>query len=414
MIKNILSFLNEFKKNKGGYIAISQIVSKSAMIVNSFFIVRMLTKEEFGSVSLALSILSFLMPFINMGSQNGLLRFGSLVSTSNEKDILSNYNFKTGNALNTITIIIFLIICLFFSTKYNYLVTISLILSFRLVSLSFFYQIRIDYQIRNNNYAYAITDMLFNVFTLIVSLFLSFFFGMYGYVISLSMSFIFFSFKVKKHFKAKPYKKFPVSKKEFWNYSFGSSIANFLHGSISSLDTFMVGYFLSATSIAEYRISSIIPLNLFFLAQMFVVTDYPKFVKNHTNKKYFQTYLKNYFIIFLFIGFLLIIVFSLFGDYIIKLLFGNNYYATSAFYVLILISVFCLLILIPFGNITAALGLLKKNIFASVGAMLIQIVIGVFLIPHYGILGAALSTGFAYLFSGFYNMFAVYKYFKKN
>ena len=176
MIKNILSFLNEFKKNKGGYIAISQIVSKSAMIVNSFFIVRMLTKEEFGSVSLALSILSFLMPFINMGSQNGLLRFGSLVSTSNEKDILSNYNFKTGNALYTITIIIFLIICLFFSTKYNYLVTISLILSFRLVSLSFFYQIRIDYQIRNNNYAYAITDMLFNVFTLIVSLFLSFFF----------------------------------------------------------------------------------------------------------------------------------------------------------------------------------------------------------------------------------------------
>ncbi|MCO6564160.1 MAG: oligosaccharide flippase family protein [Apibacter sp.] len=414
MIKSIISFLIEFKKNKGAYIAISQVVSKLAMVGNSFFIVRILTKDEFGTVTLALSILSFLMPFINMGSQNGLLRFGSLASTNKAKDVLSSYNFNVGNKLNGITIFLFLIICLFFATKYKLLTTISWILSLRLVSLSFFFQIRIDYQIRNNNYGYAITDMIFNVCTLVVSLLLSLIFGIYGYVCSLSLSCIFFYCVLKKSLKFVAITNLPVSKKEFWKYSLGSSIANFLHTSISSIDTFMVGYFLSAASIAEYRISSIIPFNLFFIAQMFIVTDYPNFIKNFNNKKYFQTYIKNYFTIFFSLGIVLIAVFFLYGDFIIKLLFGSNYHATSAFYILILITVFSLLVLIPFGNITAALGLLKKNIYASVGAISIQLLTGLLLIPHYGILGAAIATGSAYLFSGFYNMIAVHLYFKKH
>ena len=413
MIKSLSSFLLEFQKNKGGYIAISQVVSKLAMVSNSFFIVRILTKEEFGSVTLALSILSFLMPFINMGSQNALLRYGSLVSDNKEKDILSSYNFKVGNKLNSITIFLFLIICLLFATKYNYLIIISLLLSLRFVSLSFFYQIRIDFQIRDNNYGYAMTDMVFNVSTLVVSLLFSFIFGVYGYVVSLSISFIFFYCFLKKYSKSKENTKLPVSKKEFWKYSIGSSVANFLHSSISSIDTFMVGYFLSAVSIAEYRISSIIPFNLFFIAQMFIVTDYPKFVKNFNNKKYFQTYMKNYFIIFFSLGSVLISIFFLFGDFIIKLLFGSNYQVNTAFYILMIASVFSLLVLIPFGNFSAALGLLKNNIFASVGAIIIQLIVGIFLIPHYGIAGAAMATGLAYIFSGFYNMSTVYLYFKK-
>ncbi|CVK15711.1 Membrane protein involved in the export of O-antigen and teichoic acid [Apibacter mensalis] len=414
MIKSIISFLIEFKKNKGAYIAISQVVSKLAMVGNSFFIVRILTKEEFGSVTLALSILSFLMPFINMGSQNGLLRFGSLASTNKAKDVLSYYNFNVGNKLNGITIFLFLIICLFFATKYKLLTTISWILSLRLVSLSFFFQIRIDYQIRNNNFGYAITDMMFNVCTLVLSFLLSLIFGIYGYVCSLSLSCIFFYCVLKKSLKFVAITNLPVSKKEFWKYSLGSSIANFLHTSISSIDTFMVGYFLSAINIAEYRISSIIPFNLFFIAQMFIVTDYPNFIKNFNNKKYFQTYIKNYFTIFFSLGIVLIAVFFLYGDFIIKLLFGSNYHATSAFYILILITVFSLLVLIPFGNITAALGLLKKNIYASVGAISIQLLTGLLLIPHYGILGAAIATGLAYIYSGFYNMIAVYFHFKKH
>jgi O-antigen/teichoic acid export membrane protein len=413
MIKSIISFLIEFKKNRGGYIAISQVISKLAMVGNSFFIVRMLSKEEFGSVTLALSILSFLMPFINMGSQNGLLRFGSLASTNKVKDMLSYYNFKVGNKLNGITIFLFLIICLFFATKYKLLITISWILSLRLVSLSFFFQIRIDYQIRNNNYGYAITDMIFNVCTFVLSFLLSLTFGVYGYVCSLSLSCIFFYFVLKKSLKSEAATNLPVSQKEFWRYSLGSSIANFFHNSISSIDTFMVGYFLSAVSVAEYRISSIIPFNLFFIAQMFIVTDYPNFVKNFNNKKYFQTYMKNYFIIFFSLGIILIAVFFTYGDFIIKLLFGDNYHATSAFYVLIFTTVFSLIILIPFGNITAALGLLKKNIYASVGAISVQLLAGLLLIPSYGILGAGISTGLAYVFSGFYNMITVYIYFEK-
>jgi O-antigen/teichoic acid export membrane protein len=255
--------------------------------------------------------------------------------------------------------------------------------------------------------------MLFNVITLILSLLLSFIFGMYGYVIALSVSFVVFSVLLKRYFKQVQISRLMIPKREFWKYSVGSATANFLHSSISSLDTFMVGFFLTAVNIAEYRIASIIPFNLFFIAQMFIITDYPKFIKNYQNKGYFKSYMKNYFVIFFIIGLILISLFFLFGNFIIQLLFGSDYQANGTFYLLIVTSVFCLLVLIPFGNITAALGLIRKNAFASIGALCIQIIFGLFLIPEYGILGAATATSLGYLFSGFFNMISIYSYFKK-
>ncbi|NQX98927.1 MAG: oligosaccharide flippase family protein, partial [Flavobacteriales bacterium] len=75
---DILSFIYDLKNRIGGYVFTAIIISKLLGFLLSIFVIKTLTTSEYGLVSYAYNIISFVAPFAGFGIFQSLSRYGPL------------------------------------------------------------------------------------------------------------------------------------------------------------------------------------------------------------------------------------------------------------------------------------------------------------------------------------------------
>lgn len=408
-MKSLIEFIKQFLSNQGLIVFLSSIISKLSMLFVAVIASNFILPEEYGRITLVLSVFSICFPLLGMGSSQGLLRFGVLEKDEVSKQQLNDYVFWKGFLNNIFITIVYIVVCIFYALKYEGILLITLFIGIRLLGYYFFNHIQAYYRMMEDNKTYSIMNITINLTGVVLVAALTYFFGMMGYLISMAVMpwFCFFYFKKNPIAVSKP----KIDFRKFWRYSVHASITYFFSDLLFSMDYLLIGLMLNETSLAFYKNAVMLPLSLSFLPLIFMQTDYPKIAKNYENKTYLKFYLFNYYKIFIPIGILILIIGFFLKDWIVPFIFGKNYTGNGwVFFTILAALVGNMWMRNLYGNMISAIGKAHWNTYTSVGALVIILLLGILLIPNYGILGAAIGMAAAFTFTGIAGMILFHNY----
>lgn len=406
-MKSLLQFIRDFIKNKGLFVFLSLFITKASLFLTQVFVARLLPKEDYGAIVYYLSIFGFFAPIVGFASYQGLLRYAAIEKEEVNKNRLVAYAFWKGLQFQVIITILFIATLFIFSSDEKYLFLVILFLSLRLLGSFFQNIIQVNFRLRFDNQRFAFSNILVNIFGLAISVILTYFFGLEGYIIALGLSPFFVLLYLKKYIISLNYKDIPVSKNEFWKYSFYSSLAVIIPEFVFVADMILAKYYLSDEMIANYKNLIILPFNLWFFPQIFLQTDYPKLCANYNNRSFIINYAKNYCKVFFIIGIIVVSFSYLFKDELIPFLFGDKYSGGVMFFYLVIAVVISWFTKTLFSHILGAIGKNNYNAYIGVVSVLTLVLSGIYLIPKYNLEGLVYSTILSLLISSF-STFAVF------
>jgi len=413
-VKSLREFLHNFFSNKGQHVFLSLLIAKICAFLGALFIIRILPENEFGTVSVVASVFAVFVPFSGFGSQQSLLRFGSISRENTEKSALSKYLLLKGFTYQVLLSVLFLVVSFLYISKYEDIFYIFLLFAIRLIGIYFFNHLQSEFRIFENNRGFARITNTVNISGVLLLLIFSYFFGLKGYLIAIAIT----PFLALVFFKRENYIQlndaFSFKTKEIWNYGFHASGTALLSDLLFSADILLLSFLMNESAVANYKVAILIPANITFLALTFMQSDFPVLAKNYQNKFFLRNYIYNYYKIFLplatgtfFVGFL-------FKDEILHLFFSQKY-AENGIIFSILLGGFCLNMLFRnlYGNLLSAVGKMKMNTMVSFVTLMCLLILAYFLVKNFGVLGMAISLTASMFFGGLMLFLSFFLYLKK-
>lgn len=412
-MKNLHEFLQNFFQNKGQHVFLSLLVAKLCAFLGSLFIIRLLPENEFGVVSIAASVFAIFAPFSGFGSQQSLLRFGSLAADSPEKNALSKYLLISGLRYQILLSIVFFAAGFFFVEKYEDILLMFIFFGVRLLGFFFLNHIQSDLRINGNNRGFARVSNFVNISGLVLLLALTHFLGLKGYLIAMAATPFLCFFWYTKDLLRTSNEIFSFKKKEIWNYGLHASATALLSDMLFSADVLFLSFLTNENLVANYKVAILIPANITFLALTFMQSDFPTLAKKYQDKNFLKHYISNYYRIFIPLTIIIFAVGFFWKEEILHLFFSAKYADNSLIFALLL-GGFCLNMLLRnlYGNLLSAVGKMKINTAVSAFTLFCLLLFSWFLVPEYGIEGMALSLVLSMLLSGLLLFFAFLRYLK--
>ena len=232
---------------------------------------------------------------------------------------------------------------------------------------------------------------------------MSYFFQEIGYTIALIatplLTSILFINKLNIDFSSKI--KLAITNFSFWKYGVFASLSNVLTQLLFVIDILLIGYLLEDTEmITNYRYISLIPFSLLFLPRVFIATDFVAFTEKIYDKNYIVNYMKSYMLFFLMISCVLLLFSFLFAEQILAILDRNFIQFVDTFLILMFGIVGIYIFRGLFGNLLSSIGKAHINYYIASFALIINIITNYYLIPKYGIKGAAITSAILMWFTG--------------
>lgn len=412
-MKSLRIFIGEFFNNKGQHVFLSLLIAKICAFLGALFVIRLLPESEFGTISIVASVFAIFAPFSGFGSQQSLLRFGSVSDGLQEKKALSKYLLVKGFTYQLLLTVIFLLLNFFYVSKYEDIFYIFLLFSARLIGFYFLNHLQSEFRIFGNNRGFAKLTNTVNIAGLVLLFLFTYFFGLMGYLTAIAITpYLAFIYFKKEHYKSISVS-FNFTKKEIWNYGFHASGTAMLSDLLFSADILILSFLLDESAVANYKVALLIPANITFLALTFMQSDFPILAKNFQNKVYLKNYLRNYYKIFLPVAIGIFIIGSIFNDKIIHVFFSERYADNGGVFT-ILLGAFCLNMLFRnlYGNLLSAIGKMKVNTGVSLVTLALLIVFAGVFVKKFGVLGMAISLSSSMFIGGLLLMFAFNVYLK--
>lgn len=414
-VKKTFEFLQKFNANSGTWVFAATLFNKLILFVIKLGILFYFEKAVYGQITYAVSIVAFFTPFVGLGSPSGLLRYGSIVKSAQEKKEISHYVFTQGLGFSLMMAVLLLPIVWFFAkdnaTTYLFLA----ILCFRVVSLFLFNYQSVEMRIQDLNKRFAQFDLVNSLLLLAGALVLTLLFNAIGYILSLVLVpiFVFILYAIK--FGWPQWRKKisdNISLKSFWAYSVWASFSNMLTETVFIVDTILIGLLMSDTAVAEYNVAGLIPINILILPIIFMKTDFPQIARNFKNRNFLKNYYQQFFILFLIVCTAGMLIAYFLGDWILSF-FGKDYEPYSIFIILMLGASISILFRIPLTNMISAFGKTRFNTITGFITILADIGLNLYAIPRYGLIGAAWATTSALILSGLLSLIYFFYYLKK-
>lgn len=390
-------YIKSFLERKGGRIIFSSFFTKLVTFIISVYIIRVIPKEEYGFLVYAITIIAFIAPFKGFGIYQGLLRYGSISTSQQLKKYYFNRILFKGLLFSSILIVVLIALSPFIISNVKNSFLYLVILSFQLVTLLVIDTISIYARLVGLNKLYADISNYNNLLLLAFSIPLTYLFGSWGYVASLILAPLFYSFYLIYKLKLFTYNKElkpQHSTKEFLSYGFYMSLAGMLSQLLFAVDVILIGNMVkNAEQIAQYKTSNIIPFSLLVLPIAIINTDFVQLTqKAINNKKEVWTYYLNYLKIMGVISVFVLLLFYFFSNDMLRI-FGKEYTNdNNLMFIFSIGAVGALLFRIPLGNILSIIGWPKVNTLLSLIILIINVIAGVYFINLYGVMGAAYTT----------------------
>ena len=392
-------FLSRFFSNKGHHVFFSFLIAKICGFLGSLVIIRLLPENEYGILSIVMSVCAIFLPFSGFGSNQILLRYGSISEKENKQN-LSSYLFFKGIFNEIILIVIFVGISLFYTPKYENIIIIFLFFGIRLMGFYLSNHIQTYYRISGKNDIFAKVSNAINIGGFILLLVLTYLFKFYGYLLAIALIPYLSLFWLKKEmFSAK--RIVYDNKKEIWRFGIFTAATSVISETLFSLDVMLLGFLMNENAVANYKVAILLPSNITVLAISFMQSDYPLLSKNYQNKNFLKSYIKNYYKIFIPICILILGFFYFFKDLLLKVFFGTNYSDNSNLMMILLLGfTFGMLSRNLFGNLLPAVGKIEVNTWVSILSLIILSVTAYFLVNTFGILGMGISLSLVLIWEG--------------
>ncbi len=412
-MKDLRNFIGDFLTNKGQHVFLSLLIAKICAFLGSLFIIRILPENEFGTISIVASVFVIFMPFSGFGSQQSLLRFGSMSDDLMEKEKLSTYLLKQGFIYQLLLSGLFIFVSFFFINKYEDIFYVFLLFTIRLIGFYFLNHIQSQFRIFGNNRGFARITNIVNLSGVVLLLVLSYYFGLKGYLIAIAVTPFIAFFWFKKEYLNSVVENFSFSKKEIWNYGLHAAGTALLSDTLFSADVLMLSFLMNETAVANYKVAILIPANITFLALTFMQSDFPVLVKNYRNRNFLTSYITNYYKIFIPISLLIFLVGFTFKTEILYLFFSERY-ADNSWVFVILLAGFSLNMLFRnlYGNLLSAVGMMNMNTAISILTLVMLVLFSFVFVKKFGIEGMAFSLTLSMFIGGFLLLFSFYLYWK--
>lgn len=389
------------------------VISKVITFFYRMIIARYFGPEDYGLFSLGLAVLGFAGIFAGLGMWNGVIRYVAYYKAQRDeagiKGVLTSA-FRLVILSSSLTSIFLFVLSPYIAIKFFHNSELTNLFRILSITLPFSTMTGIITSafigLQQVKYRVYITEILDNL-TKLVSVIVFGILGLrligigFSWLIASVLSFFFaFYLLENKVFSIIKTKTQAISlRKELLSYSVPLVLNGFMAFIITWTDTLMLGYFLSSEEVGIYNAAY--PLAFFFtvmpgaLAVMFV----PIATEFYINKKFYELEAIHKSITkwIFYINFPFFFLAILFSKQILKLLFGNAY--VPGYFALIFLSMGFFMASIVWTS-AGMLEVTKRTgyfVLNSSAAAVVNVILNWYLIPRYGITGAAIASAFAYL-----------------
>jgi O-antigen/teichoic acid export membrane protein len=385
--------------------------------LGSWIALQLIEAKELGVILFAYGIVQFIIPIGGFGLHQSLIRYGALLKSEDEKQQLFNYVLKKGIVASIAIILVLVGIGYFIPFQFNKTYGYFSILSLSILTVFILEIIKIQFRLQHKNRLYAITEFWYNIILTGLIFGLSYLFQGMGYIIALIVSpvltalFFIKKLNVKLHIK----NNLKITNLSFWKYGFFGGLSSVVTQLLILIDIILIGYLIDdPVAVTNYRYISIIPFSLLFLPRVFITTDFVTFTEKIHQKDYINRYIKNYMLFFGVVSILLLLFSYFFAEQILYI-FGVEYmdYADS-FLILIMGIVGIYIFRGLFGNLLSSIGKIELNYYIISIAIVINVISNYYLIPLYGIKGAAITSAILMWFTGILSWLSFLYFFRKN
>lgn len=399
-MEELKAFIRNFLHNDGQRVSVSVVIGKITAFLTSLLVIRLLSKTDFGDISIVLSWFTLFASFSGLGSPSILLRYGSIETEPERRKSLSAALFWDGFLPQVVISFFFLLISFFYLRANNSFFWIFLVFGIRLVGIFIMSHIQARQRVNLDNRAFSRSSNGINLGSFFLVMVGTYLFGITGYLSAMAVSpFLSLFWLMKSDFSFESIHL--ENYREMRAYGLLASFNSLLSEALFSLDIMLLGCFSSTSEVAGYRVAILIPSNLAFLSLMFIHTDFPRIAKYYQEKVFLINYIKNYYRIFIPVVFVLSFFGYILRDHIIILFFGEKYSAVSGLFVILLIAYsFNLLTRNLFGNLLAAVGNMKSNMIISAFTLFLLMLTATVLVPKLGVCGMAYSVLVTFFVSG--------------
>lgn len=403
-IFRIKSNILKLAKSGAIHVIIGNFMTKFVSFFGSIFIVRLLTKSDYGVLSYYENFASYFTILAGLGLASGLLRFIVLAPNASDKKSCFERAILRGTLWNVCLVIVCVLIYIFYPHPYVFkgYVVVWLPLTF---CIPFLFFTNASLSVLRSGFDYRVYAFLafFSSFILVAMRVVGAAFG--GILLTnsarlvgeVTCAVIGVFIVYKRYFKGVISSALNMEfTKSMDVYSLQIMLTDGLWAIFMLNNIFLLGQFSgSQTVVADYKVASVIPANLSILTSAIGIFVAPYFTKYENEKNY--CWIKKKFILMLtmtalMMGVVTFILF-MFSKTIILVLYGVEYMSVIPIMQILLFASFMNdAIRATIANVLSAMGVQKLNLFVACGGMLLQILLNLLLIPSYGGIGVAYSS----------------------
>jgi O-antigen/teichoic acid export membrane protein len=376
-------------------------IAKLFGFVTTLVLVQLLTRAEYGSFAYALSIVEFAMLSAGLGLSIGVMQFASERSRDEERRALFKYGLARGTQYNLLLALLIALVGLLVPMPVSgsglIVAGLAVVPLLRFVHLNHLSLLRA--QLRNR--AFSTLQVVHSVAMLAAVAALGAGFALSGVVaayyvapaITVAVGMRVFLWRDYSALRATEYPS-RDERRMLLRYSAGMFLIHGMSELIYLVDVFFVGLIVGDESVvAAYKVATIVPFRLLFLAQGAMLFAYPYFARNRDDPAWLRRHLR-----YLLVGLgalngALGVLGFIFAPQLIALLFGAEYGdAVVPFRVLMGAFVISGGLRIPAGNVIASLRKVRVSFHIAMISGVLNVVLDVVLIREHGSLGAAIAT----------------------
>lgn len=372
-------------------------VNRILATVLSLVLVRVLSKADYGIYAYAFNIVGFFIIFNGLGAVSALLQICSELYQDRVKfESAYAYGFRSGIKADMAIMLLIILVGLFVPLKIqgsNLLLMVYCVYPFA-VLLFELQATRLRVKLENKHYALALN--LQSILLVSFSLVGAIAFQAVGLAVGQTASYLLAYAILRKRYPIggrSPHAASCALKRDYWKIAGVSAVNNGLSQALTLTGTFFVGQFLASDDlVASYQVATLIPFGLLFVPGILMTYAYPYFARNKDDKGWtMRAYAQLSLASILLMGGITLLV-CLCAEPLVVLLFGDQYIEVVPVLRVLMIGFFASASFRqPAGNLLVTQRKLGANTAIAILSIIINTAASVFLIPGWGMLGAALS-----------------------
>ncbi|MBR5937462.1 MAG: oligosaccharide flippase family protein [Clostridiales bacterium] len=378
-----------------GATAINKIVS----FVTNIFLVRILSKSDYGVFSSSFNVFLIAILFNGLGIGSSILYYASEKEKEEERRTVYSFAVKYGMVVNLLICVGIAIYGLFFNVGIEETRQYILGLAFLPVFYFLFDYFAHVLRTRKENKKFS---LLLNINTFsycVLAVIGSWRWGIWGtiigrylsYVISLIVGYAYAKEYISLSVKHKVEK---AKRKQIVSYAIHSGVVAALNQILYRIDITIITMLIADSVIlANYKVGAVVPENMVFIPSSISIVIVPLFVEHNQDYRWVYNKAKTLFKTMAVVCGCVSLSMFIFAKPIVCILWGKQYLDSVPFFRVLSLSFFFLgTFRSTSTNILQAIGKVRYNLYVSTIAGVSNVALDIVMIMQFGVIGAAYAT----------------------